>query len=264
MKVVLSFLLLFFSFIVCAQSNKIDSLKQALKNANHDTTKLIALNDIAKEFEKKQSDSSLSNYTKSKEFAEKLVAKYTKTSKEYKSAMFSLGKSLSSMSFINNKKGKVAVSIELYNKSLKVFEEINDKSSASNVLNSLGHLYKDIGEIDKAIDYHKKCLIIRQEIKEKGGIASTLNNLGNIYRNQGKIADALEAFNSSLKIREELADKQGIAKSLNNIGIVHDSQGEFQKAIGFYSRSLKISREINDKKSISQTLGNLGITHNNF
>jgi tetratricopeptide (TPR) repeat protein len=169
--------------------------------------------------------------------------------------------SLNNIGIIYKIQGNYAKAIESYTQSLKMKEEIGDKEGIASTLNNIGNIYNDQGDYAKAIEYYTQSLKISEEIGDKEGIASTLNNIGNIYNDQGDYAKAIEYYTQSLKIREEIGNKNGIAMSLNNIGTIHDLQGNYAKAMDYYTQSLKIREEIGDKKGIASSLHNIGIIY---
>ena len=75
--------------------------------------------------------------------------------------------------------------------------------------NNIGYLAQVKGDIPKALEYWSKSLKIQQEIGDKSGVAVSLNNIGVIYKDQGDIPKALEYYSKSLKIHEEIGDKSG-------------------------------------------------------
>ena len=158
---------------------------------------------------------------------------------------------------IADQQGDIPKALEYYHRSLKIQEEIKDKSGIAQSLNNIGFIYQNQGDIPKALEYYHRSLRIREEIKEKMGTASSLINIGAIYQNQGDIPKALEYFHRSLKIREEIKDKSGIAYSLNNIGAIYQNQGDIPKALDYYHRSLMIKEEIKDKQGIANSLINI-------
>ena len=112
------------------------------------------------------------------------------------------------------------------------------KQKASS-LSCFGDIYSDQGDIIKTLDYYHKSLKIREEIDDKSGVAASLINIGIIYQNHGDIAKTLEYWHRSLKIQEEIGDKIGTATSLNNIGVIYQNQGDIPKSLEFYQKSLK-------------------------
>jgi tetratricopeptide (TPR) repeat protein len=282
------------------QKAQVDSLQQLIKTAKHDTTIVnawIAWDNIvwraepemdfvlnqkidslcAKNLKKKLNKQEKAKFLKSSSFALNNIGTIYKAQGDYAKAIEYFTQSLKIEEEIGNKsgiagslnnigiiykiQGNYAKAIESYTQSLKMKEEIGDKEGIASTLNNIGNIYNDQGDYAKAIEYYTQSLKISEEIGDKEAIASTLNNIGNIYNDQGDYAKAIEYYTQSLKIREEIGNKNGIAMSLNNIGTIHDLQGNYAKAMDYYTQSLKIREEIGDKKGIASSLHNIGIIY---
>ena len=98
--------------------------------------------------------------------------------------------------------------------------------------------------INLALQYYHKSLKIREEIGDKSGIANSLNNIGNIHYNQGNIALALEFYYKSLKILEEIGHKLGMANSLASLGGVYLEQGALANAKKRGEQGLRLAQEL--------------------
>ncbi len=97
--------------------------------------------------------------------------------------------------------------------------------------------------LKKALEYNNRSLKIREEIGDKSGVSASLNSMGLIYSNKGDYSEALEYFSRSLKINEELGEKSGISASLNNLGKIYLRNNETQKALACALREYNITKE---------------------
>jgi len=260
-----------------AQDRVIDSLKLALKNSKHDTTKAQVLLAWGEQIYLQQPDRALVLWKKAIELAEQNLPELQKGDIEYKTFNYSLAASLNNIGFIYQNQGDIPKGLECYHKSLKLEEEIGNKQGVASSLNNIGAIYDNQGEFSKALEYYHKCLKLEEEIRlpdgqvgDKQGIANSLNNIGFIYQNQGNIPKALEYYNKSLKIREEIrlpdgqvVDKPGIASTLNNIGCMYQNQGNIPSALVYLHKSLKIREEMMDKQGIASSLNNIGCIYQN-
>lgn len=254
----LTILLLFVIASVAKQSvaQNLDSLKLALKNAKHDTTRCNILNAMVEA----ESDDAIWQFYNQQLF--KLAEKNLQNNKLTDSQTFFFKQHISyafnNIGYLAKKLGDISKALEYYHKSLKNYEEIKDRSGIATALYNIGVIYNNQGDIPKGLEYFHKSLRIDEELNNKSGIAYSLNHIANIYKSQGDIPKALEYFYKSLNIREEIKDKRGIANSLNNIGTIFEKQGEIQKALEYYHKSLQLREEINDKNGISYSLRNIG------
>jgi tetratricopeptide (TPR) repeat protein len=261
LKVKYIFCFLFFAgtgFIFSQDDKTIDSLKLALKNAKHDTTRCNILNELIENANEEEWPAYNEQLLK---LAEKNVnIAHTKTLNDIYSEYFAAA--LNNSGLIAQQQGEYAKALGYYHKCLKIEKEIKNRKGIAISLNGIAIIYYDQGDIPKSLEFFYKSLKIQEEIKDTMGIAYSLNNIGSIYEHQGDISKALESYHKSLKIQEDIKDKRGIAASLNNIGLIHQNQGESGKALEFFNKSLKIMQEIEDKGGIAYALNNIGLVYN--
>ncbi len=288
-------LLLLIPLSFFGQNNALDSLKTALKLAKHDTTRCTILSAMVetendanvwinynKELEKLASanlETTQPNDPLHKVYLKYLADAYNNTAfladetgdvargldynnkslkiQEQIRNKSGIGNSLNNIGGIYYKQGNVSKALEYFTKSLKISESINDYYAISRLLNNIGGIYYKQKELSKALEYYNKCLLINKLTDDVGGMASVLNNLGNLYYETNDINKALESFEKSLKLRESLNDKRGIAESMNNIGQMYFAQKKEDEALNYYNRSLNIQKEINDRTGISYTYNNI-------
>jgi tetratricopeptide (TPR) repeat protein len=275
--------------------SKSDSLKNLLKNACQDTTRIrildalatIETNDSIKEVYNLQiealAQSGLNAYVSDvlrnaclKYISNALFRKglFYDQQDEYQDALSYYNKCLKIREVLNDKKGMSAIfipigninyfqgniqkAIDCYEKSLQLSEETNDKIGISRSLNNLGSMYSDQDNIPRALEYFNRSLKIDEEAGNKAGMSSTLNNIGITYSYQGDMANALEYYNRCLTFKEELGNKYEISVALSNIGTIYEYQGDLPLALEFYYRSLKLQEELGDKWVVSGTYTNIG------
>jgi len=240
----------------------VDSLKQAIETAKHDTTilnawvawnKIIYLVDPQLFFQLNKKIDSLCLINLKKDLNKQEKENILKTN----------GFALNCMGIIYFNQGDYDKAIDYCSQGLKIREEMDDKKGIASSFNNMGMIYFNQGDYDKAVDYYSQSLKIREQIGNKNGIAASFNNIGVIYDIQGNYDKAIDCYFQSLKIQEEIGDKMGIAISLINIGTGYKAQGDYDKAIDYYSQSLKIQEEIGDKKSIATSLNNMGMIYFN-
>jgi tetratricopeptide (TPR) repeat protein len=252
------FIVFLFPFFLSGQDRTIDSLKLALKNAKHDTTRCNILNAMV---DAEANDEIWSKYNAQlKTIVEKNITRKTEPKNFY---LKQLGAVVNNIGYLAKQKGDIAKTLEFYSRSLKIYESIGDKEGLGMMLNNLGATYIDLGDDTKALEYFHKSLKIQKEIENKYGMGNALNNLGVISDRQGNLLKALEYYRSSLKIQEEIGDKEGIAYSLVNIGVIYNKQGNIPEAKDYFNRSLKIQEEVGSKEGITLSLINLATISSN-
>ena len=155
---------------------------------------------------------------------------------------------------------------QYFEKSLEVFNELNNSLGKARVINSIGNIYLNLGDYKYSIEYLNKCLLILKDLDEKLFEASVHSNLGLAYQESGDFASSLETYLDSMKIYTE--NGFDVPESLlNNLGIVYMNLGDYPLALEYLENSLQLSIENNNLLDKSFALGNIGIVNtklNNF
>ncbi|HEX7413331.1 MAG TPA: tetratricopeptide repeat protein, partial [Bacteroidia bacterium] len=235
---------------VFAQNRNIDSLLTLLKKpTTNDTIKLHILVSLSEECDEQD----ILKYAKpAVELANKLLSvipsEVDEQNKPSTPLRLTINKqkalALNNIGYICNRQGQIKEALDYYHYSLKIQEEINDKTGIAASLINIGFIYNNQGNATQALDYYQKSLKIQQEIKDNYGISYSLNNIGAIYEKQGDVKQALDYNLKALKMAEELGNKQLQANTLGNIGTSYYKQGQLKVSLTYYSRSLKIRKEI--------------------
>ncbi len=251
------------AFICSAQSGSvdfdptIDSLKKALKNAKHDTTRCEILNELAGSA---GDDEWPAFNAQLKKISENNITSATNAATK-NFYLKHLANSIINIGYLSQLQGNISEALEAYQKSLLIYEEINNKSGIAFSLNNIAAIYERQGDITKALDYYHKSLKIREELNEKNEIAASLNNIAVVYYSQADYPHAIENLKKSLNIRKKMQDKKGIAIALNNIAGIYQLQGDSSIALNYFNESLKLRQELNDKDGIANSLSNIGLVY---
>ena len=166
---------------------------------------------------------------------------------------------LHNLGLIEQDQGHYHEAEKLYNKSLKIVEQLGDKSGIAGTIGQIGILFYLQGEFKKAIKNYSKSLKLFKQIGNKYGIAKSLFQLGIIKQIKGNYREAEKIYQHSLKIAEELGDKSDMAKTLHQLGSIRKNQGKYTDAENLYKRSLKIKEELGDKSGIATSIHQLGM-----
>jgi tetratricopeptide (TPR) repeat protein len=231
--------------------NSIDSLKLALKNAKHDSSRcniLSALAETAEENEWPEFNEQLFNLSKKNSEVKGSLQKFY---------LQHLAASTANKGFLINMQGDHVSCVEFYKKSIKLYEQIDNKQGIADCLYNIAIVYDDTYD-PRGFEFHLKSLKLFEEIGDKNGIAKSLNNIGVIFYNQGNITKTLEYYYKSLKILEEIGDKIEMARTLSNIGVVYQKQNDLSKALDNYNKSLKIFEAEGEQAGIITSLNNIG------
>lgn len=259
-----------------AQDQLTDSLKNLLKTATHDTTRVKAYVGLSEVCDVNEiADFTLPAIELCKANLKDLNVKdplYVFYSNQMAIAYINMG-------YLSDHQGNIALALEHYHTSLKIVEKTNNKEMIAVSLINIGAIYSDQGDFDNALNYYNKSLKIREDIKDNYGIANSLNNLGDVYLKKAKsnknssekealFQKSLDHFQRSLKIREGLNDKPGIATCLHNMGTYYSERARetltlkernnyINTSLVFFEQSLKIREQLKDRTGIAYSLNNI-------
>lgn len=139
----------------------------------------------------------------------------------------------------------------------RLFDKLDLQQSAA-ILHNFGNLIHYRGDYNKALEYYERSLKIKEELDDRSGIANSLGQMGMIHKSHGEYQRALEFYNRSLGIMEEISNRLGIATVLHQIGVIHQERGDYEKALEYYKRSLNIREELGNRSGFATSLGQIG------
>lgn len=171
----------------------------------------------------------------------------------------SLGKILLSKGLLNMKTGHFDEAEKLYKNSLKLFDEVSEKSDIANTLYRLGHVALEKGNYENANYYFNKSLESGRDTDLKTITSNSLNGLGTVAFYLGDFKNARDYYIEGLEINREAEDKRGIAFSLYGLGQLYLYQNEMEQARNFYEECNELFNETDDKRGIALSLYGMGI-----
>lgn len=154
-----------------------------------------------------------------------------------------------------------------FEKSLRLYEELNDTNGQATVMNSTANIHANSGEYKKAFEYLNKSYQLlektegsEEQLSNKELESSILSNYGSIFQEMGDYSTALEYYLKSSIIHTGYL--HGIPETLlNNIGEVYKMMGEYETALEYYFKSLKLAREKNNRSDEGFALLNLALVY---
>ena len=100
------------------------------------------------------------------------------------------------------------------------------------------------GSYAEALAHYERSLKIKEELGNRSGIAMCLYEIGNLHYLRGSYAEALAHYERSLKIEEELGSRSNIASSLGQMGQLLLQLGQYEDAFGRILSALSILMEL--------------------
>jgi len=249
----LLFFLYFAPIILLAQDQPIiDSLNNLLVKAEEDSLKAGLLIQIGNEYRKGNPTIAEGKYEQALSYAIKSNNKKLEI------------KVLNSIGIIYYYMGNHKTSLDYFIRTLKLYEELNDKTHIAGSLSNIGIIFWKQGNYEQALIYYTKALKVFEALKNKDGISGTLNNLGIIFNEKKDLEQAHICYIKSIKILEETNNKKMLSDLFNNIGNNLNDQRKYNQAMTFHSKALKIRKKLGDNTITSSSLLNLGNVYLNL
>ncbi len=158
-------------------------------------------------------------------------------------------------------KGDLDKSISVFERSLKLYEQLDNKRNIANTLCSIGVTYTIKGDHNCSFDYYQQSMKFREEIGDKIGLAESYRNYGVYYHHKEEFQQSFEFLDKSLTLREEMGDQIGIAQTLNTLGVVKGKTGDIKGALDDFIKSLAISEEVGNVQDTPTSLLSIGIIY---
>jgi signal transduction histidine kinase len=198
----------------------------AQKKLNKDTATVNALNEESKRLIASNSAKAVNVARQAKDIANEI--NYFKGE-----AM-----ALKNIGMVNYIKGKYAETLDYWNQSLQIFENLKDDIGISNMLNNIGAIYLNQGADAKALEYMLRSLQLAERIGDTLRIITALSNVGGIYYNK-KDSVALTYFLKAIAMVEQSDHFIEYVQIAGNIGEIYVERKDNQKALEYFRKSIK-------------------------
>ena len=168
-----------------------------------------------------------------------------------------IGYSLNWLGLLSMHQGDYVGGRVLLEQGLSVFREAGDKLGIAMSLRGLGDQVSEQGDHERAMALCEESLVLSREIENKRGIVISLNILGKVILKQGDHERANELGEEGLALSRELGDKWFMASCSNLLGIVALVQNDHDRATGLLKKSLVLYRELGVKQGFVECLESL-------
>ena len=211
-----------------------------------DTSEVNLLNQIARLFEEKASDSALYYGEKAITLSQKI--NYQK----------GIGDALNNIGSFYNNKGEYQLSLKNYIDSYKVFEKISSKRAMSNLMNSIGNTYLGIKNDKKALESYTKSYEIAESDSNKYMMGISSVGLGNIYLTKKDPTNALVFFKRAQKVFADENAKYPLSVSYTLIGNALVELNNFNEAFDNFVKAVDQLKMLNNTYGIAATYQIMG------
>jgi|GEM_PF-2722038 len=182
-------------------------------------------------------------------------------------------------------KGYYKISLALYEKSLKIAEDIHNQNEIMNaklnigisyrylgkfdkalvnflesyeyhiksdsmkaniILNNIALIYLDIGEYEKSISYLKQSMNYKIRKNQIDKIGANYLNLGAAFYHNNQLDSSLKYQNKAFDFYNNLNSSKELAKAYNNFSLYYLNKGSLDSAIQYAKNSLELKYQLKD------------------
>lgn len=155
-------------------------------------------------------------------------------------------------------KGAYDKSTESFVKSIRLHEQIGDRSGEGKLCNDLANLLRKHDDISGARKYLKRALDIYSATGDKDGLANTWNNTGVVHEYVGELDSAMNCYQRALQLYSEINSLSGMGYSYDYIGLIHAYKGEFEQSLAAMEKAYEIRVKLGEKQAMGTSLVNMG------
>ncbi|HEV8272290.1 MAG TPA: adenylate/guanylate cyclase domain-containing protein [Chitinophagaceae bacterium] len=198
--------------------------------ATSDTARINALIKESKGLIAKEPDKAIQLAQQAKEEAEKIDFKQ------------GVGYALKNIGLVYYSQAKYVETLDYWEQSLKIFEDIKDDIGIANLLSNIGTLYSNKGDETRGLEYALRSLKIAEKTGDKLRILTTLNNIATIYYNRPDSLDkakALDYLLAGLPLCDSTGNMDGLGILSENVGEIYLGWDQLDKAQSYFEKSIK-------------------------
>ncbi len=223
----------------------IDSLSAYLTKPD-DSLKLMAISDLAWEYNSSDVRKAISLSFKGVEIAKKLKRDG------------SLGQAYSDLGTSYYYKRDFDSSAYFYEKAEPLAKAAGDSMELASLYNKMGALYKERAEFKTSLNYSFESLRIYQALALPKKIALLYNNIGTTYEMLKNFTMAGSYYQKALTINLAENSKGGMGRNYMGLGNVSTTTHQYDEALSYYGKAESIFYELGWGIELSAVLNNIG------
>ncbi|MEY8868774.1 ATP-binding protein [Meridianimaribacter flavus] len=188
------------------------------------------------------------------------IDSYNKSKRLFKELDDTLGYARVSngIGLIEIKRGNYAEGLENALLAIQVFERMNLREELSLAYNSLAEAYYNTNQIDKALEFNYKALNVRTQLQDNAGIKNSTKNIALLYSERKEHRKAIEYFEKVLNLLDTENDNDLRGEILPRIGEEYLQFREYEKAAEYLLEGLKYNRNTQNEEGLLRSLNSIG------
>jgi CHAT domain-containing protein/tetratricopeptide (TPR) repeat protein len=139
--------------------------------------------------------------------------------------------------------GEHKMAINMYNKALASFKNVEDALGMGNVYKMMGDIFLYKSNYSRAFELYDKALALFLKTKSPQNLGIIFSGKGDIYFFTGNNTKADELYDTALHLFEKAEEPIGQGKLYLRKGDIYSSEGKYSKAIDMYDKALHFYRK---------------------
>lgn len=171
------------------------------------------------------------------------------------------GKSLSRLSLFYMINGEHQTSVELSQKAINCFEELDDDLGIADAKYNLGGVYYKTDNYHLGMVYLLDCLRIYKKHKDYHNESRTQKSLGAVYQILGDLNSAKEAYEGAIAAAISVQNKNLESNAYNPLSGILLKMNEVNEALTMIERSIAIKKQTGDIRGLAFAIYGRGKIH---
>ncbi|MCB0850758.1 MAG: tetratricopeptide repeat protein, partial [Bacteroidetes bacterium] len=163
-----------------------------------------------------------------------------------------------SLGGINYQLNRYDISVENYQKSIGIFNQINEEQGLYNSYKYMGSAYDARGNAEKALETYAVFLEKAKANGKDEDMISTLKSMARIYFNSGKYEAAKRQYFKILNLEKKYNREERIIDIYNYLGKVYGALNMSDSALYYLNLGQQVAEKSGSKRAISKSLDNQG------
>ncbi|MCB2204621.1 tetratricopeptide repeat protein [bacterium] len=149
--------------------------------------------------------------------------------------------------------------MEHYDRSLRLYEEINDTTGLVWLHCNIGQLYmSSTGEFEQPLRYYQRAYDLADAAGNINMMATALWHIGVAYDFMGEKEEGITYLRRCLELQEKIGNPRSIQFTLVILAAICTNGGHFNESLSYLARSGAIADSLGDKKRIAQNIHSVG------
>jgi tetratricopeptide (TPR) repeat protein len=240
-------LLLFTSlpFTSRAQLN-IDSLKERLVEAPHDSNRVKTLNELAWNLRSIDPKMAMLYASEAAKLAQEIHFDKGR------------GDAYNAIGIIHYRRGEYVEATKAHLQALNIREVISDRAGMASSHINLGNIYKDQANSKAAIEHYLLAAKILENANDISRLTLIYLNIGVVFYSENKDEESLIYSEKAKESAIKCGDKASEAQALNNIGVIREGQERYEEALAAYKASFVTNQSLGNKREMADNMMNIG------